>query len=133
MALIGINLVILAIGVGIGLIVSIIGLFVGNIIIFDSIALALLAGFLSNGLLNIHPAFSLIIGIVTLVLFLFIQHTRFGFWIIGGLLSLVWGFIFAIIAGLISGGDMIWVYVIWALGALIVFGLHLKARSDAGL
>lgn len=132
MALIGINLVILAIGVGIGLIVSIIGLFVGNIIIFDSIALALLAGFLSHGLLNIHPAFSLIIGIVTLVLFLFIQHTRFGFWIIGGLLSLVWGFIFGMIVYIFSD-DIIWCYVIWALGALIVFGLHLKARSDAGL
>ena len=41
----------LLIGIGIGLIVTVIGLFFGNIIVFDSIALAILAGFLSHGLL----------------------------------------------------------------------------------
>ena len=40
----------LLIGIGIGLIVTVIGLFFGNIIVFDSIALAILAGFLSHGL-----------------------------------------------------------------------------------
>ena len=40
----------LLIGIGIGLIVTIIGLFFGNIIVFDSIALAVLTGFLTHGL-----------------------------------------------------------------------------------
>ena len=38
----------LLIGIILGLIITIIGLFFGNIIVFDSIALAVLAGFLSH-------------------------------------------------------------------------------------
>lgn len=53
----------LLIGIGIGLIVTIIGLFFGNIIVFDSIALAVLTGFLTHGLLDIHPALSIVIGL----------------------------------------------------------------------
>ena len=53
----------LLIGIGIGLIVTVIGLFFGNIIVFDSIALAILAGFLSHGLLGVHPALAIVIGI----------------------------------------------------------------------
>lgn len=47
----------LLIGIILGLIITIIGLFFGNIIVFDSIALAVLAGFLAHGLLHIHPGF----------------------------------------------------------------------------
>ena len=82
----------LLIGIGIGLIVTVIGLFFGNIIVFDSIALAILAGFLSHGL------------------------------------SVVWGFIFATMAYEFSGKDMVWTYVVWVLGAILVFALHLRAR-----
>lgn len=84
----------LLIGIILGLIITIIGLFFGNIIVFDSIALAVLAGFLSHGLLHIHPALAIVIGIVTLLGFLLLQRTRPGFWIIGALLSLLWGIIF---------------------------------------
>ena len=57
----------LLIGIGIGLIVTVIGLFFGNIIVFDSIALAILAGFLSHGLLGVHPALAIVIGIAVLL------------------------------------------------------------------
>ena len=57
----------LLIGIGIGLIVTVIGLFFGNIIVFDSIALAILAGFLSHGLLGVHPALAVVIGIAVLL------------------------------------------------------------------
>ena len=56
----------LLIGIVIGLIVTVIGLFFGNVIVFDSIALAILAGFLSHGLLGVHPALAVVIGIAVL-------------------------------------------------------------------
>ena len=87
----------LLIGIILGLIITIIGLFFGNIIVFDSIALAVLAVFRSHGLLQIHPALAIVIGIVTLL-----------------------GF---------SGKDMVWTYVVLALGTIVVFALHLRARS----
>ena len=83
----------LLIGIGIGLIVTVIGLFLGNIIVFDSIALAILAGFLSHGLLGVHPALAVVIGIAVLLGLLLLHCTRPGFWLIGGGLSVVWGFI----------------------------------------
>ena len=113
----------LLIGIGIGLIVTVIGLFLGNIIVFDSIALAILAGFLSHGLLGVHPALAIVIGIAVLL-----HRTRPGFWLIGGGLSIVWGFIFATMAYEFSGKDMVWTYVVWALGAVLVFALHLRAQ-----
>ena len=103
-------------------------LFFGNIIVFDSIALAILAGFLSHGLLGVHPALAIVIGITVLLGLLLLHRTRPGFWLIGGVLSVVWGFIFATMAYEFSGKDMVWTYVVWALGAVLVFALHLRAR-----
>ena len=111
----------LLIGIGIGLIVTVVGLFFGNIIVFDSIALAILAGFLSHGLLGVHPALAVVIGIAVLLGLLLLHCTRPGFWLIGGVLSVVWGFIFATMAYEFSGKDMVWTYVVWALGAVLVF------------
>ena len=116
------------IGIGIGLIVTVIGLFFGNIIVFDSIALAILAGFLSHGLLGVHPALAVVIGIAVLLGLLLLHCTRPGFWLIGGGLSIVWGFVFATMAYEFSGKDMVWTYVVWALGAVLVFALDLRAR-----
>ena len=109
----------LLIGIGIGLIVTVIGLFFGNIIVFDSIALAILAGFLSHGLLGVHPALAIVIGIAVLLGLLLLHRTRPGFWLIGGGLTMAYEF---------SGKDMVWTYVVWALGAVLVFALHLRAR-----
>ena len=119
----------LLIGIIIGLIVTVIGLFFGNIILFDSIALAVLAGFLSHGLLGVHPAIAVGIGIIPLIVLLFLQHTRPGFWIIGLTLSVFWGFIFAVIAYDCTDRNMTWTYAVWILGAALVFSLHLWARD----
>ncbi|WP_069988303.1 hypothetical protein [Massilioclostridium coli] len=119
----------LLIGIIIGLIVTIIGLFFGNIIVFDSIALAVLAGFLSQGLLGVHPAMAVGIGIILLIVLLFLQHTRPGFWIIGLTLSVFWGFVFATMAYEFTDKNMAWTYAVWALGAALVLGLHLWARD----
>ena len=66
--------------------------------VFDSIALAILAGFLSHGLLGVHPALAIVIGIAVLLGLLLLHRTRPGFWLIGGGMSIVWGFIFATMA-----------------------------------
>ena len=129
-ALVGSGIVML-IGLIVGAIVTVIGLFFGNIILFDSIALAIAAGCLSNGLLHVHPALCILIGLAVLVGLFFLQHTSVGFWIIGGLLSLFWGFVFCTLAYEVSGKDMIWTYVVLGLGTLLMVGLHLHARDSA--
>jgi len=78
----------LFIGLVLGGIVTILGLFFGHIILFDSIALAILSGVLSHALLQIHPAIAIVIGIAVFILLFFLQNTKVGFWIIGGILSL---------------------------------------------
>jgi len=118
----------LVLGAGLFIIVSIIGLFFGNIIIFDSLALAIASGFVAHGLLHIHTALSIVIGLVVLVALYFLQNTKVGFWIIGGLLSLFWAFIFSFMAYDISGKDMVWTYVVFGLGILLMIGLHINAK-----
>ena len=112
-------------------VLTVIGFFFGHIILFDSIALALVASLVSHGLFHIHMAISIVIGIAVLVGLYFLQNTKVGFWIIGGLLSLAWGFIFSTMAYEFSGKDMIWTYVVFGLGTLLMIGLHIKARSKA--
>jgi len=122
--------IVFIIGIIISLILSVIGLFIGHIILFDSIALALIAGVVSNSVFSIHPAIALVIGIVLFTLLLWIQNTKFGFWIIGGLLSIIWGYIFSIIAYMFSDRDIIWHYVVLGLGTVLMMGLHIKARDS---
>jgi len=122
--------IVFIIGIIISLILSIVGLFIGHIILFDSIALAIITGVVSNSVFSIHPALSLVIGIVLFALLFWLQNTKFGFWIIGGLLSLVWGYIFSIIAYMFSDRDVMWHYVVLGLGTVLMMGLHIKARDS---
>jgi len=108
---------------------TIIGLFFGHIILFDSIAIGLVAGLVSHGLLEVHPAIALVIGIAVFLVLFFLQNTKVGFWIVGGLMSLAWGLIFASMAYEFTGKDMIWTYTVFGLGTLIIFLLHLKAKN----
>jgi hypothetical protein len=127
-ALIGVGFIVI-IFVVIGLLVTIIGLFFGNIILFDSVAFAILASVLSHNLWNVHPALCILIGIALCIGLYFLQRTTAGFWIIGGALSLLWGFIFSMIAYELSHQDMIWRYVVFGLGTLLMIGLHIRARK----
>ena len=110
------------------LIAMIVGLFIRNIILFESIGIAIAAGCLIHHFFNIHPAFCLLIGIGALIGLYFLMNTKVGFWIIGGFMSLVWGFLVAIIVYDSTGRDMIWMYVSWGLVTLIVLALHLNAK-----
>lgn len=119
-----------AISIVIGVVMLVISLFVGHIILFDSIFLALLSGVLCHEFLGLHPAFALLLGIAVFALLFWLQNTKFGFWIIGILLSALWGFIFGFIAYAFTSQDMIWFYVVWGLGTAVMIGLHLKARDE---
>lgn len=119
-----------AISIVIGVVMLVISLFVGHIILFDSIFLALLSGVLCHEFLGLHPAFALLLGIAVFSLLFWLQNTKFGFWIIGILLSALWGFIFGFIAYAFTSQDMIWFYVVWGLGTAVMIGLHLKARDE---
>lgn len=112
----------------IGLAISMIGLFAGHIIIFDSIALALIGGAVAYNLFEVNTVLSIVIGVVILFLLLFLQMTAPGFWIIGGLLSLVWGFIFSLFAFSFSGENMIITIAVWIVGTAFMIFQHLRSR-----
>lgn len=123
----------LMIGGILAVVLTVIGLFFGHIILFDSIVLALVAGLVSHGIFHIHSALSIVIGLVVLFCLYFLQNTKVGFWIIGSLLSLAWGFIFSTMAYEFSGKDMIWTYVVFGLGTLLMIGLHIHARNKQAI
>ena len=121
----------LAIGLAISLIVMVVGLFIGHIIIFDSIALGIISGVCCNHFTDIHPALCLLIGAAVFVGLLFLQNTRFGFWIIGVLLSAAWAVIFGLLAFFISNADQLWFYVGCGLAFVVMLRLHIRAREKA--
>ena len=120
---------ILAIGIVISVICTVIGLFFGHIILFDSIALGIVAVVCCNHFLPIHPALCVVIGIAVFLLLFWLQITRVGFWIIGGLLSLVYAVVFGLLAFAIASGDPVWGVVVLVLAFFIIGGLHLYARD----
>ncbi len=114
-----------------GCIVVVAGLFIRHIIIFDSIIFGIISGVCCKSFFPIHPAFCLLIGLAVTGGMLFLQNTRFGFWIIGVLLSLVWAFIFAFLAYTLLGEDMVWFYVVLGLAFACMMLLHIKAKNMA--
>lgn len=113
----------------IGLIIGIIGFFVGQIILFDSMALGIVAGVCCNHFFHIHPALCLVIGIVVCILLFLLQNTTVGFWLIGGLFTLLYAAFFGVLAILFTNGDWIWGWVVFGLSIFIIAGLHFKARE----
>ena len=92
--------------------------------------LAVISGLVANKVLHIHPAFSLLIGIAVLLFLFWVQNTRYGFWIVGGFLSLLWALFFSVIAYSATNKDMIWTYVVMGLGFVLMMLLHLNARDS---
>ena len=84
----------LIIGLVVSFILMVVGLFIGHIIVFDSIALGIISGVCCNHFFTLHPALCVLIGAAVFALLLFLQNTRFGFWVIGVLLSAAWAVIF---------------------------------------
>ena len=120
----------LLIGAAVGFMFFIIGLFLKQIIIFDSIALGIVAGFTAHGPLHVNTVLAIIIGIAVFGILLCLQITKAGFWIIGMILSILWGFIFAFIAWSITEQNPFWTYSVWIAGALVVMLLHVWSRKN---
>lgn len=120
----------LLIGAAIGIVIFIIGLFLKQIIIFDSIAIGVVAGFAAQSLLHVHTVLAIVIGIAVFGILLFLQMTKPGFWIIGILLSILWGFIFGAVAWSITDRSLFWFYTVWIAGALVILLLHLWSRKN---
>ena len=66
----------------------------------------------ANQFTAIHPALCLVIGIATFLLLLWLQNTSIGFWLVGGLLTLIYAAVFGLLAYFISEHDPIWGWVI---------------------
>lgn len=98
---------VLAISIIIGLIFTVIGVFLGHIILFDSIFLAVISGIICNQIWSVHPAICIVIAIALFGLLFWLQNTKVGFWIIGVLLSAFWAFVFGFFAYAFSSSDMI--------------------------
>lgn len=120
----------LLIGAAVGFAFFIIGLFLKQIIIFDSIALGIVAGFSAHGLLHVNMVLAIIIGIAVFGIMLFLQMTKVGFWIIGLIMSGLWGFIFGAVAWSITDRNPFWTYGVWIAGALVIMLLHLWSRKN---
>ena len=112
------------------IVLTVIGVFIGNIIFFDSILLAVLSGLLCHTLWSVHPAFCLLIGIAVFLLLFWLQHTGVGFRTIGGMMSLLWSAAFGVLVYFISEHDPIWGWVVFSLAAVIMASLHFKARDS---
>ena len=113
------------------LLTTILGLFIGNIIIFDSILISLVCGYLCHYILAVHPAYCLIISAVLCLVLFLIQHTQIGFWAVSLLLSYCWGFAFAIAAYFISGNSSLWFFAVLIFAFVIMLLLHIKANKNS--
>ena len=121
---------ILAIGIVIGLICSVIGLFFGHIILFDSIALGIVAGVCCNSFTPLLPALCRVSGIAVILLLLWLQRTSVGCWVIGGLLTLIYAAAAGLRACLLTEKDLVWGWVTFGIVFLVIGGLHLHARDN---
>jgi len=84
--------------------------------------------------LAVHSVIAIGLGIAAIITLYFLQTKSVGFWIVGWLYSLMWGFIVGFLYRRLCGysvteENMLWMYVAWAIGALLFLGLHLIARS----
>ena len=120
----------LLIGAAVGFAFFIIGLFLKQIIVFDSIALGIVTGFTAHGLLHVNTVLAIIIGIAVFGILLCLQITKPGFWIIGLIMSGLWGFVFAFVAWSVTDRNPLWTYGVWIAGALVIMLLHLWSRKN---
>ena len=88
------------------------------------------AGVCCNSFTPIHPALCLVIGIAVFLLLLWLQRTSVGFWVIGGLLTLIYAAAAGLLACLLTEKDLVWGWVTFGIVFLVIGGLHLHARDN---
>lgn len=119
----------LTFGLLIGAVLAFLSLFFLHTTIFNSLLFGIAAGCCCNYFFSFHPAFCLIIGIAIFLIFSFLQSTAVGFWIIGVILSVAWGFVIAVFVYMFTH-DMIWFYVSWLLGFAVMLMAYIHSRDE---
>ena len=64
------------------------------------------------------------------LLLLWLQRTSVGFWVIGGLLTLIYAAAAGLLACLLTEKDLVWGWVTFGIVFLVIGGLHLHARDN---
>jgi hypothetical protein len=77
-----------------------------------------------------HPVLRHVIGIEIFLLMLWLQNTSIGFWLVVGMLTLIYTAVFGLLVSFISEHDLIGDWVIFDLVFLVVGALHLRARDN---
>ena len=90
----------------------------------------IVAGVCCNSFTLIHPALCLVIGIAVFLLLLWLQRTSVGFWVIGGLLTLIYAAAAGLLACFLTEKDLVWGWVTFGIVFLVIGGLHLHARDN---
>ena len=77
---------------------------------------------------EIHNALCFLIGVAAAALLVVIFSTSVGFWIVSVIFSLFWAVIPALIAGMITDFDPIWMWVVGGIAFLACMVLHASER-----
>lgn len=97
----------------------------------DCVILGIVAGMAVKHFLNIHSAFCLLIGIVVCLFFIWVVHTRIGFWIITIPFAVIWGGFCSLISMMFTE-DKIWLYTIFGIATVASIVVHIISRDSAG-
>jgi len=108
-----------------------VSLLIGNIFLFDALLVSVASGLLANNLLHIHPALSVVIGIIILAVVYKLYRMEAGFWILGALFTFAGSGVIGALVHNATGGDLIWGWVSFGLCSCALGGLHYRNR-DAG-
>lgn len=91
-------------------VIALIIVFLKHIILFESVLVAVICGIACFKLAQLHGAFALLVAVAVFFLLFRLQYTKYGFWIIGTMMSLLWSLFFCMF-----GTDKIWQYTIFGL------------------
>lgn len=112
--------------------------FLARINLINSGVVALLSGgylYLGNRHIDafydgtVHPAICLGVAVVALLLCLFIQKTKVGFWIFAILFLLVWAFASGLIIYLFVTKGMMWFWLTFVLAFIASISSHIRSRD----
>ena len=104
--------------------------FFSNIIKFDSVVISLFVAFIANTVFAIHPVFSIALGIICFCILQWVQFTKFGFWIVGGLMTFAWASLFQSIALDLTEQDPIWGWGVFIASFALIGMMHLIIRDE---
>ena len=62
-------------------------------------------------ILKLHPGITLLIGVVVFVVLYLLQSTTMGFWLVGGLYSVIWGFIVRLVVYTVIDSNILRMYI----------------------